>query len=110
MVFVGNCRYHPDGFAPSWRERLDDGALDVRIVDADTPWSRTRLVAAVLTGRLGRCRAYDATTTTRLVIESPDGAPVRLAVDGETSEGATTLVFEKHARPLRVFAPPIAVR
>ena len=31
---------------------------DVRWVDASRPWGRTRLVAAVLTGRLGRSRVY----------------------------------------------------
>ena len=38
MIFVGNCRYHPAGFAPTWRERLDDGRLDVRLVSGEQPW------------------------------------------------------------------------
>ena len=33
MIFIGNCRYEPSGFTPSWRERLDDGELDIRIID-----------------------------------------------------------------------------
>ncbi len=37
LAFVGNCRYLPDGMAPTWRERLDDGQLDVRVVDAAHP-------------------------------------------------------------------------
>ena len=44
----------PTGFAPSWRERLDDGLLDVRLVLGDRRLARTRLVAEVLVGRLRR--------------------------------------------------------
>ena len=36
-LFAGNGHYHPEGFAPSWRDRLDDGTIDVRMVDADPP-------------------------------------------------------------------------
>ena len=38
MIFIGNCRYQPSGFAPSWRERMDDGQLDIRIVDGTRPY------------------------------------------------------------------------
>lgn len=26
-LFAGNGHYHPAGFAPTWRERLDDGGI-----------------------------------------------------------------------------------
>src|SRR3954466_1294877 len=45
LLFAGNGRYHPPGFAPSWRERLDDDCVDVRIVGAERPFGRSRLVA-----------------------------------------------------------------
>ena len=32
LGWIGNGTYAPEGFAPSWRERLDDGILDVRLV------------------------------------------------------------------------------
>jgi hypothetical protein len=51
MGFAGNCRHEPPGLAPSWRSRLDDGRLDVRLLAADVPRSRVRLLAAALTGR-----------------------------------------------------------
>ena len=51
MAFIGNCRYNPPGFTPSWRDRLDDGNIDVRIVDANYPFARVRILWAVLTGR-----------------------------------------------------------
>lgn len=82
LLFAGNGRYHPSGFAPSWRERLDEGVLDVRVVDAGAPWARTRLVVAVLTGRLGRCRVYREWTTETVQIRFRDDDP-QLARDGE---------------------------
>lgn len=102
MIFIGNCRYHPAGFAPSWRERLDDGDLDVRIVDADHAWARVRLLLAVLTGRLGRCRAYEARTARRVHVRSTHG-PIRLARDGETFDGSDEFEICKEDRPLAVY-------
>lgn len=104
MIFIGNCRYHPSGFTPSWRERLDDGLLDIRVVDASQPYSRTRLVAAILTGRLGRSRVYDQWRAERLTVKSLQG-PLRLARDGETFDGSAEFTVEKQPRALAVFVP-----
>ena len=105
MIFIGNCRYHPSGFAPSWRARLDDGELDIRVVEAGEPWSRTRLVLAVLTGRLGRCRVYEQRCARELRVRSLAG-PLRLARDGETFDGPAEFVVTKYDRPLAVYGPP----
>jgi diacylglycerol kinase family enzyme/membrane-associated phospholipid phosphatase len=104
MVFAGNCRYKPSGFAPSWRERLDDGLLDVRIVDANEPWSRTRLVLSVLTGRLARSALYEQFTTRQLSVRSLQGS-LRLARDGETFQGSKEFSITKSARRVAVFVP-----
>lgn len=104
MAFVGNCRYHPSGFAPSWRERLDDGMLDFRYVDGSAPFARARLILAVLTGRLGRCRAYHQTVVERVTIRSLNG-PIRLARDGETFDGSDNIVIEKLPKRLVVYVP-----
>lgn len=102
MFFAGNCCYHPAGFAPAWRERLDDGLIDVRLVGAERRFARARLLAAVLTGRLGRSRVHEAFTTRSLTIRSLDG-PLRLARDGETFEGGTRFTIEKFDEPLAVY-------
>ena len=104
MVFIGNCKYHPGGFAPSWRERLDDGQLDIRIVDGDRPWSRARLVVSVLTGRLARCRAYQQRFERSITVKSREGT-LRLARDGETFDGHDEFTIEKAPEPLVVFSP-----
>jgi undecaprenyl-diphosphatase len=104
MIFIGNCRYHPSGFAPAWRERLDDGRLDVRLIDASAPVARVRLVVSILTGRLGRSRIYEQRLATNLKVRSLDG-PLRIACDGETFDGSEEFVVEKLSDPLPVYAP-----
>ncbi|HUR14872.1 MAG TPA: phosphatase PAP2 family protein [Mycobacteriales bacterium] len=106
MVFFGNCRYRPSGFAPSWRERLDDGLVDVRVVDAEMPFARARLLLAVLTGTLGRCRVYEQRTAQSVRIRSLEG-PLKVARDGEVEEGPEELVVRKAAQRLRVYAPEL---
>ena len=54
LGWIGNGTYAPEGFGPSWRERLDDGTLDVRLV-----LGGSRLVAHPLRAR-GPRRAADA--------------------------------------------------
>ncbi|HEX2053118.1 MAG TPA: diacylglycerol kinase family protein [Actinomycetota bacterium] len=103
MIFIGNCRYQPSGFAPSWRERLDDGLLDIRIVDGDQPWARTRLLFAVLSGTLGQCRVYEQRLAKQLRVASVDGTPLRLARDGETFEGSAQFLVKKLERPLPIY-------
>ncbi|MGB8649604.1 MAG: phosphatase PAP2 family protein, partial [Mycobacteriales bacterium] len=103
-LFAGNGHYHPAGFAPSWRERMDDGCVDVRLVDADRPFSRTRLALAVLTGRLGRSRVYEERVVGRLPVRSRQGG-LRIARDGEVSDGPGHLLLRAAAQPLVVYRP-----
>lgn len=105
LVFVGNCRYSPPGFGPSWRERLDDGLLDVRLVDGRHPWARVRLVLAVLTGTLARCAPYEEWVAERVEIRSLEG-PLRVALDGETLDADQQVVVTKRPRALTVAVPP----
>jgi undecaprenyl-diphosphatase len=104
LVFVGNCRYQPEGMAPTWRERLDDGQLDVRVVDASHPFCRTRLVMAALTGTLRRSRVFETWLTTNLQVSSTDGT-LRLARDGETFDGAAEFEIAKNGARLAVYTP-----
>lgn len=103
-LFAGNGHYHPAGFAPSWRERMDDGCIDVRLIDADKPMARTRLVAAVLTGRLGRSRVYEERVVAKLAVSSSQGG-LRLARDGEVEDGPAHLLLHAARDPLIVYRP-----
>jgi undecaprenyl-diphosphatase len=101
LLFAGNCVYSPPGSAPSWRDRLDDGLLDVRLVDARRPWGRTRLVAAVLSGRLSRCPVFEASTAEKIEVGARS-EPLRLSRDGEVGDPARSFRFGKVGR-LRVY-------
>jgi undecaprenyl-diphosphatase len=104
LVFGGNGRYHPLGFAPSWRERLDEGVVDVRIVDAASPWARTRLVIAVLTGGLARCRVYEERVVEHLSLRFLETDP-ELARDGESHPAPRSLELGIDDRLLTVYRP-----
>ncbi|MBK5305434.1 MAG: phosphatase PAP2 family protein [Frankiaceae bacterium] len=103
-LFAGNGRYHPAGFAPSWRERLDDGCIDVRLIDADHRFSRLRLVIAVLSGRLGRSSVYEQRLVGSLPVRSRQGG-LRIARDGEVSDGPGHLTLRAAADKLVVYLP-----
>jgi undecaprenyl-diphosphatase len=105
LAWIGNGRYDPSGFAPAWRPRLDDGWLDVRLVDGSRRWSRARLVAHVLTGRLPSCPVYEQRLARSVRIRSLDG-PLRLAVDGETFDAPAEVEVAKLPRALTVAVPP----
>lgn len=104
LGFIGAGRYRPSGFAPTWREVLDDGLLDIRLVDANMPLARTKLVASVLTGRLGRSTVYEQRVATTLHL-STDADELRVALDGEVLDVPSDVLVEKRSTPLRVAAP-----
>jgi diacylglycerol kinase family enzyme len=105
LGWIGNGAYAPAGFAPSWREALDDGLLDVRLVLGDRRLARTRLVVEVLAGRLRRCPVYREVRVGALDVVSTTG-PLRLAVDGETFDGGARFAVTKRRRALMVAVPP----
>lgn len=102
MVFFGNGAYEPAGFAPSTRPDLVDGLVDVRLVDAAQPLSRTRLVAALLLGALARSRVYERRLVNRITVRCGDLETTRLAADGETFDGPAAFVVGKRPAALLV--------
>ncbi|MCM3882673.1 bifunctional phosphatase PAP2/diacylglycerol kinase family protein [Frankia sp. R82] len=105
LIFVGNGVYHPDGFAPTYRSRLDESQLDLRVVDAAAPLARARLIGAVLTGRLGRSRVYEQRTVERVLIASRQPGALPFACDGEVTEGVDRIVIAPSAARLIVYRP-----
>ena len=105
VLFVGNSVYQPTGFAPAWRPRLDDGVLDVRYVRADVPLSRTRFLAASLTGALLNSRTYVEKHRGRLHVEVLDQDSQMLACDGELRAEGRDFEFAARDEALRVYRP-----
>ncbi|BBX24683.1 putative phosphoesterase, PA-phosphatase related protein [Mycolicibacter terrae] len=104
LFFLGNSEYLPAGFAPAVRHRMDDGLLDVRILEAGRPWSTLRILAALLTGRLQRSRLYHELRVPQFRFTSTEG-PVPIACDGEVDNACTEAEFTVCYRALQVFRP-----
>ena len=102
LYFAGNCRYVPQGTAPAYRPDLADGCLDIRIVEA-TVLARSRLVAAVLTGTLGRSRVYRSWRASSVDVRAADGQPIWLSTDGEVATAESGFVHGKHPHALVVY-------
>ncbi|WP_369264634.1 bifunctional phosphatase PAP2/diacylglycerol kinase family protein [Streptomyces sp. R35] len=104
LLFAGNGRYVPEGFAPAFRPRLDEGLLDVRLVDGDHRLARTRVIASALVGALHRSRVYGAEHVPWVRLEGLAGTD-RLAYDGEVAPVPVELTLEKEHRVLVVYRP-----
>jgi undecaprenyl-diphosphatase len=102
LFFAGNCRYEPHGMAPAYRPDMSDGYLDVRLVDAGL-LARSRLVAAAVTGTLGRSRVYQSWQPRSAEISSTDGAPIWLSIDGEAATAEPGLRLAKRPHGLLVY-------
>lgn len=106
LLFAGNGGYRPSGFAPTYRPNLDDGLLDVRIVDAKAPFARTRLVLALMSGRLGRSKVYEQRYAHDLQLQNTDlTGKLTLARDGEVGDQPPKLLLRKHPRRLVIYRP-----
>jgi diacylglycerol kinase family enzyme len=104
LFFLGNSTYLPSGFAPSRRTRMDDGLLDVRILETGRRFARTRILAAVMLGRLERSPLYHELRVPEFTFKSVDG-PTVLAHDGEVGKEVTEATFSVRYRALPVFRP-----
>jgi undecaprenyl-diphosphatase len=77
LAFVGNCAYASRGAAPTWRDRLDDGELDIRLVATGRHARRLRAITAVLAGHLHVTPEYSHWQATRLKVEAVPPEPPR---------------------------------
>jgi diacylglycerol kinase family enzyme/membrane-associated phospholipid phosphatase len=78
LAFVGNCGYASRGAAPTWRNRLDDGELDIRLIATGRHVRRLRAITAVLAGHLHVTPEYSHWQATRLTVEAvPPESPRR---------------------------------
>lgn len=104
LFFLGNSTYFPSGFAPALRPRMDDGLIDVRILETGRKFSRIRIATAVALGRLVRSPLYHEMQVPEFRFTTVDG-PTVLAHDGEVGETCTQATFSVRYRALPVFRP-----
>jgi len=104
LFFLGNSTYLPSGFAPAQRHRIDDGLLDVRILETGRRFSRTRILTALMLGRLERSPLYHEMRVPQFAFTAVDG-PTVLACDGEVGIECQDASFRAEYRVLPVFRP-----
>ncbi|MGV0601952.1 phosphoesterase, partial [Mycolicibacterium pulveris] len=104
LFFLGNSTYLPSGFAPARRTRIDDGLLDIRILETGRRWAKLRILAALATGRLERSPLYHELRVPEFKFTVVDGSTV-LAHDGEVGTECAEAGFTVKYRVLPVFRP-----
>jgi diacylglycerol kinase family enzyme len=104
LFFLGNSVYLPSGFAPSRRTRMDDGLLDVRILETGRRFSRLRILSALAFGRLERSPLYHEMQVPEFSFAAVDG-PTAIARDGEVDGRYEEASFSARYRALPVFRP-----
>lgn len=102
MLFVGNGQYWPTDQVPMSRPSIGSGTLDVRYLPSTPFLSRTRLVAAALTGTLGSSPTYvhSSQHSARVTV---DGPKVALATDGEVTADGRTFDFDTNTDGLVLY-------
>ena len=105
LVFVGNGEYGEGLLDLADRETLTDGLLDVRIVRADEPMARLRVVAALFLGRLARSPIVVRRRVEAITIDVRRHHRVEVAVDGEVAAVTAPLEYRCHPASLPVLVP-----
>ena len=85
LFFLGNSVYLPSGFAPSRRTRMDDGLIDVRILETGRRFSQVADPDRAGLGRLERSPLYHEMRVPEFSFSAVDG-PTVIAHDGEVGE------------------------
>ncbi|MEJ1114500.1 phosphatase PAP2 family protein [Paenarthrobacter sp. CCNWLY172] len=104
ILYMGRGRFYPSDHAPLRRPVLDDGVFDLRMITADEPFARARLLWAVVTGTVAASKVTHLTEATTITVEAI-GQPLVLAVDGEPKPGVRSATFTVKPRQLRVYSP-----
>ncbi|NGP08772.1 glycerophosphatase, partial [Rhodococcus sp. 14C212] len=104
LLFVGSGRYAPDDRVPMSRPRIDTGTLDVRYLRADLHWSRTRLLAAAVTGSLAGSPIHVRREAPALSVRVRSGR-VALATDGEVLAKGALFEFRSVPGELTLYRP-----
>lgn len=104
LFFLGNSLYRPSGFAPVDRATIEDGLLDVRMLETGRRFSRLRTVVALLTGNSGRSPLYHELHRPEFRCEILS-EPTEVAYDGEVGDKVSELDFVAHYRVLSVYRP-----
>ena len=100
FVALANSRQYGNGAQIAPRAELDDGIIDVVVVEARPAWAFASRIPAFFRGTLEESADLLMRRATRLSIRA--ARPIRFHVDGEPRSGSETLTLRVHPRALRV--------
>jgi len=100
LVAIANGRQYGNGALIAPTARIDDGKLDVVIVDDRSPWSVIRHAPKLFRGRLADVPGVTMSTATRIDITANE--PLIYHVDGEPCAGGSTVSARIRPAALRV--------
>jgi diacylglycerol kinase family enzyme len=99
---IANSRQYGNGALIAPQARLDDGKLDLVIVDHRSPWAVLRQIRRLFSGELARVPGVSMTPITSVSISC--ATPVAYHVDGESYVGGLSVNACVRPRVLRVHA------
>jgi undecaprenyl-diphosphatase len=83
---------------------MDDGLMDVRILETEKRFSKMRILTSLALGRLVRSPLYHELRVPEFSFRAVDG-PTLLAHDGELADELDEATFTVRYRALPVFRP-----
>ena len=104
LVFVGNGHYGENLFDLASRDTLNQHILDVRILRGDRRFSRIRVLAEAVVGRLSHSTLLDCKLCRRIEIDA-DGGEIDVAVDGEVETMTLPIRYRSRPGALAVLIP-----
>lgn len=108
LAFFGNSQYLPAGFAPAARPRIDDGLIDIRLLEQQHGPRALWTLVCLFVGRLRSSGAYHEMAVPGIEITSD--RLLTVARDGELGERTRTLNLHVDAQALTVLSPIILAR
>lgn len=100
LVTMANAREFGNGALIAPAARLDDGLLDLVVVQESSRLASILALPRLFTGGIGNVRGVSMRQTRRVVIE--DERPIPYHLDGEPKAGRATLELSVHPSVLRV--------
>jgi diacylglycerol kinase family enzyme len=104
LLFAGNGRYGEGLFDLTERDSTDEHVLDLRLVRADRPLARTRVLGALLFGRLHRSPLVVRWSAEEAVFEL-DRRRAEVSLDGEVEAMQPPLHYRVRPGALTVLVP-----
>ena len=105
IIALANARQYGNGALIAPDARIDDGKLDVVVVDARPVWQTLLQVPKLFNGTLGN--APGVTTRSAATIEITSSQPVLYHIDGEPFVGGASVIGRAHAQALHVQIPAV---